>query len=126
MSNLKEIRSRIASVKSTKQITSAMKMVSAAKLKKTQAAVIHLRPYAYKLHSILRNLSKSLEGNQQNQYTRKEGKGRVLLIPISSNKGLCGAFNGNINKKPTELSAKSIMIPWRPQNFKYIPLVKVP
>ncbi len=103
MSNLKEIRTRIGSVKSTRQITSAMKMVSAAKLKKTQDVVIHLRPYAYKLHSILRDLSKSMEGNQQNQYTRQEGEGRVLLVPISSNKGLCGAFNANINKETNRI-----------------------
>lgn len=103
MANLKEIRTRVASVQSTKQITSAMKMVSAAKLRKAQDAIIQMRPYARKLQEILINLTESLEEGQDNVYgTTREVK-RVLLIIISSNKGLCGAFNSNVAKKTMQL-----------------------
>lgn len=100
MANLKEIRTRIASVKSTRQITSAMKMVSAAKLKKTQDTVINLRPYAGKLHQILFNINQNLKHEGENKYSRKEDiSGRILIVSITSNKGLCGAFNANIIKQ---------------------------
>ena len=98
MASLKEIRSRIASIKSTRQITSAMKMVSAAKLKKAQDAVINLRPYAGKLHEILFNINQSLNQSEENIYSRQEIPDRTLIVAITSNKGLCGAFNANINK----------------------------
>jgi F-type H+-transporting ATPase subunit gamma len=112
MASLKEIRSRIASVKSTRQITSAMKMVSAAKLRKAQDIIILMRPYAGKLRELLSNLSQSLENDQDNVYGRVREVNKVLLIAISSNKGLCGAFNSNIGKKviqllDTEYSAQS-------------------
>ena len=103
MSNLKEIRTRIASVKSTRQITSAMKMVSAAKLKKAQDAVINLRPYAGKLHQILFNINKSIENDDENIYSRKEIPEKILIVSITSNKGLCGAFNANVIKQVTTL-----------------------
>lgn len=103
MANLKEIRTRIASVKSTRQITSAMKMVSAAKLKKTQDTVIHLRPYAGKLHQILFNINQSIEQEEENIYSRKEDPERILIVSITSNKGLCGAFNANVIKKVNTL-----------------------
>ncbi len=99
MGNLKEIRTRIASVKSTKQITSAMKMVSAAKLKRAQDSVINLRPYARKLHHILSNINQSLENEEENIYSRKEKPEKILIISITSNKGLCGAFNTNVTKQ---------------------------
>ena len=98
MANLKEVRNRIVSVGSTMQITSAMKMVSAAKLKRAQDAVTQMRPYAEKLKEILSNVSGG-SGNSGNTFSRNtEGK-NVLLIPISSNRGLAGAFNANIIKK---------------------------
>lgn len=103
MGNLKEIRTRIASVKSTKQITSAMKMVSAAKLKKAQDAVINLRPYAGKLHHILSNINQSLENEEENIYSRPEIPEKILIIAITSNKGLCGAFNINVTKRALSL-----------------------
>jgi len=99
MSNLKEIRTRITSVKSTKQITSAMKMVSAAKLKKAQDAVINLRPYANKLHQILSNINQSLEKEEENIYSRPGTPEKILIISVTSNKGLCGAFNTNVTKQ---------------------------
>jgi|ERR1700741_866356 len=98
MANLKEVRNRIQSVGSTMQITSAMKMVSAAKLKRAQDAVTQMRPYANKLREILQNLSSSLNA-AENVYSRPtEGK-NVLLVVISSNRGLAGAFNSNVIKK---------------------------
>ena len=103
MGNLKEIRTRIASVKSTKQITSAMKMVSAAKLKKAQDAVIHLRPYAGKLHQILFDINQTIEQEEENIYSRKGIPDKILIVSITSNKGLCGAFNANVTKQVSNL-----------------------
>ncbi len=97
MANLKEIRNRITSVNSTKQITSAMKMVSAAKLKRAQDSITQMRPYAEKLTEILGNLSASLD-TSENVYAQQRDIKKVLLVPISSNRGLCGAFNANIFK----------------------------
>lgn len=98
MPNLKEIRSRITSVGSTMQITSAMKMVSAAKLKRAQDAVTRLRPYAGKLKDILGNLSATLDMSE-NALAENRGNKRVLIIAITSNRGLCGGFNNNIIKR---------------------------
>lgn len=98
MANLKEIRSRIVSVNSTKQITSAMKMVSAAKLHRAQAAIARMRPYAEKMQDILRNLSDSLDVSD-NIYGAERAPERVLIIAINSNRGLCGGFNNNVNRK---------------------------
>ena len=93
MANLKELRSRITSVGSTMQITSAMKMVSAAKLKRAQDAITQLRPYAQKLEEILVNVSATLDSSE-GQYSRQtDNVKKVLLVAISSNRGLCGAFN---------------------------------
>jgi F-type H+-transporting ATPase subunit gamma len=103
MANLKEIRNRIASVSSTMQITSAMKMVSAAKLKKAQDAITAMRPYASTLTELIQNLSGSLEGDAQNPYTHVREKQTVLVVAITSNRGLCGAFNANIIKKTRQL-----------------------
>jgi F-type H+-transporting ATPase subunit gamma len=96
--NLKEVRSRITSVGSTMQITSAMKMVSAAKLKRAQDAITQMRPYANKLQEILQNVSSSLDASE-NIYTRKGQQKNVLLVVISSNRGLAGGFNANVIKK---------------------------
>ena len=100
MAKLKIIRIRIASVKSTRQITSAMKMVSAAKLRKAQDKILRLRPYAQKLHEILIGLSQSLaETEVENIYGRTSAPEKILLVVITSNKGLCGAFNSNVIKE---------------------------
>ena len=103
MANLKEIRNRIASVSSTMQITSAMKMVSAAKLKKAQDAIIAMRPYANTLTKLIQNLSGNLEGDTQNPYTQVRTKQKTLIVSLTSNRGLCGAFNANIIKKTRQL-----------------------
>jgi F-type H+-transporting ATPase subunit gamma len=97
MANLKAIRIRITSVKSTRQITSAMKMVSAAKLRKAQDKIVRLRPYATKLHEILVGLSQSLADTEvENIYGRQSSPEKILLVVITSNRGLCGAFNANV------------------------------
>ena len=98
MANLKEIRNRITSVGSTMQITSAMKMVSAAKLKRAQDAVTQMRPYAGKLKEILENLSATLDLSE-NAYAEKREVKNVLLVGITSNRGLCGGFNNNVIKR---------------------------
>ena len=99
MANLKEIRNRITSVSSTMQITSAMKMVSAAKLKKAQDAITAMRPYAEKLTQLLQNLSSTLEGEVGGDFTKQREIKKVLMVAITSNRGLCGAFNSNIIKE---------------------------
>ena len=98
MANLKEIRNRITSIGSTMQITSAMKMVSAAKLKKAQDAITHMRPYANKLTELLQSLSATLEGEVGGVYSEQKEVSKVLLVPITSNRGLCGGFNSNVIK----------------------------
>lgn len=103
MANLKEIRIRISSVKSTRQITSAMKMVSAAKLKKAQDAILQMRPYARKLHDILIHLSGALENVEGNIYSAGRPTKSVLLVVITANRGLCGGFNSNVVKKTVDL-----------------------
>ncbi|MDG1850264.1 MAG: ATP synthase F1 subunit gamma [Flavobacteriales bacterium] len=105
MANLKEIRTRITSVASTMQITSAMKMVSAAKLKRAQDAITQIRPYAEKLREILVNISATLEGSSEGVYSQERDVKKVLIVAIASNRGLCGAFNANIFKA-TELRIK--------------------
>ena len=99
MANLKEIRNRITSVSSTMQITSAMKMVSAAKLKKAQDAITAMRPYAEKLTELLQNLSSTLDGDTGGEFTKQREIKKVLVIAITSNRGLCGAFNSNVIKE---------------------------
>lgn len=120
MPNLKEVRTRIASVKSTQQITSAMKMVAASKLRRAQNAIIQLRPYAAKLKEILQNLSTSLqEGDQTSAYSEQREPEKVLLIVVASNRGLCGAFNANVikaanrnieEKYPTQLAKGNLAL----------------
>ena len=103
MANLKEIRNRIASVSSTMQITSAMKMVSAAKLKKAQDAITAMRPYANKLTELLQSLSASLDGDAGSKFADNRAVNKVLVVAITSNRGLCGAFNSNIIKQSNVL-----------------------
>ena len=97
MANLKEVRNRISSVSSTQQITKAMKMVSAAKLKRATNAIVQLRPYANKLKELLSNLSASLEDGSSPFLQQREPV-RVLVVVVSSNRGLAGAFNANVIK----------------------------
>ena len=99
MANLKEIRNRISSVGSTMQITSAMKMVSAAKLKKAQDAITAMRPYADALTALLQNLSATLEGDSGSKFADEREVEKVLVVAITSNRGLAGAFNSNIVKE---------------------------
>ncbi len=105
MANLKEIRIRIASVISTRQITSAMKMVSAAKLKKAQDAVTNFRPYAFKMQEIMVNVASSVGRDADNVYAEdRDYWQQVLIVVITSNRGLCGAFNSNIIKEGFRLA----------------------
>ncbi len=103
MAGLKEIRTRISSVKTTRQVTSAMKMISAARLKKAQDAILQIRPYVNKLHHILISLGASLEDADESVYTQQREPEKILIVLVSSNRGLCGGFNMNIAKKSVEL-----------------------
>ncbi len=105
MAGLKEIRTRISSIKTTRQVTSAMKMVSAAKLKRAQDAIIHFRPYASKLYQILSDIARSSECLSGSDWCAPREVKRVLLVVISSNRGLCGGFNMNIAKQTEILIA---------------------
>lgn len=105
MPNLKEVRIRITSVNSTRQITSAMKMVSAAKFKKAQTAIVQMRPYANKLKEILENLSAGL-GSSEGVYSAERNVKNVLIVAFTSNRGLCGAFNANVIKETRNLSLR--------------------
>ncbi len=115
MANLKEIRNRISSIGSTMKITSAMKMVSAAKLKKAQDAITAMRPYANKLTELLQNLSATLDSNDGGVYTEQREVNKVLIVAITSNRGLCGSFNSSVIKKvrniiTTQYAGKEVSI----------------
>ena len=117
MANLKAIRIRIVSVKSTRQITSAMKMVSAAKLRKAQDKIVRLRPYANKLHEILVGLTQSLADTEvENVYGRRSSPEKVLLVVITSNRGLCGAFNSNVIKETRRVLAEKYSVQYSKGN----------
>ncbi|NQX86901.1 MAG: ATP synthase F1 subunit gamma [Flavobacteriaceae bacterium] len=107
MANLKEIRNRISSVSSTMQITSAMKMVSAAKLKKAQDAITAMRPYANKLTELLQSLSATLDAESGSKFAEQRTVNNVLVVAITSNRGLCGAFNTNVLKQVTKLTEET-------------------
>jgi F-type H+-transporting ATPase subunit gamma len=107
MANLKEIRNRIASVGSTMQITSAMKMVSAAKLKKAQDAITAMRPYSEKLTELLQNLSATLDSDSGSSFAQQREVNKVLVVAITSNRGLAGAFNTNIIKASKALNEET-------------------
>lgn len=105
MASLKEIRRRISSVKSTRQITSAMKMVAAARLRKAQDKIVKLRPYASKLHELLVGISIRIEESENvNIYSRSSEDEKVLLIVVTSNRGLCGSFNMNVIKETMRIT----------------------
>jgi len=113
MPSLKEVRIRIASVKSTRQITSAMKMVSASKLRRAQNAILTMRPYSSKLMHIMQDLSHDLEGSDEGVYGNDRGEHKVLLVPITSNRGLCGAFNTNVVKETINLINGRFSAQWK-------------
>ncbi|MGL4598764.1 MAG: ATP synthase F1 subunit gamma [Bacteroidia bacterium] len=119
MPSLKEVRNRITSVSSTQQITSAMKMVSAAKLRRAQDAITQMRPYATKLREILENLSASLDSSE-GVYSKQRDVKNVLLVVITSNRGLAGAFNANIVKAAT----RSIRENYAGSNIHYLSIGK--
>tara|TARA_R110000796_G_scaffold96719_4_gene203307 strand:+ start:90512 stop:91387 length:876 start_codon:yes stop_codon:yes gene_type:complete len=98
MANLKEVKERIKSVSSTQQITRAMKMVAAAKLRRAQDKIIQLRPYSEKLSAILANVSAGNSDESMTTYAQERDVKNVLIVPVTSDRGLCGAFNSNINK----------------------------
>ena len=120
MANLKEIRTRISSVQSTRQITNAMKMVSASKLKRAQDAIVQIRPYANKLQEILANVSDSLVGDEDNLYSQVREIEKVLFVVITSNKGLCGAFNSNITKAALTLANEEYANQVRSGNLHFL------
>jgi F-type H+-transporting ATPase subunit gamma len=103
MPNLKEVKNRIISVKSTQQITKAMKMVAAAKMRKAQDKIIKLRPYANKLQALLDNITLTLQNDVPDQYSIEREVNKVLVVAITSDRGLCGAFNTNVTKATLQL-----------------------
>lgn len=103
MPNLKEVRIRINSVNSTRQITSAMKMVAASKLRKAQNAIFNMRPYAQKLQHIMQDLSSDMEDSDEGLYSAIRSEEKILIVTITSNRGLCGAFNSNVVKSAINL-----------------------
>jgi len=126
MANLKAIRVRLSSVKSTRQITSAMKMVAAAKLRKAQDAIVQLRPYAEKLNEILIGLNTALRDTEiENIYAeRKNSHGRVLLVVVTSNKGLCGGFNANVIRDTRRLIQEKYIEEFRRGDLWFMPVGK--
>jgi F-type H+-transporting ATPase subunit gamma len=123
MANLKEVRNRISSVSSTQQITKAMKMVSAAKLKRATNAIVQLRPYANKLSGLLANLSASLEDGAS-PYLQEREPVRVLVVVVSSNRGLAGAFNANVIKAANNLIAEKYSEQLRAGNVSIVSIGK--
>jgi len=125
MANLKAIRIRITSFKSTRQITSAMKMVSAAKLRKAQDKIVRLRPYANKLHEMLVNLSQSLaESEVENIYGRVSPPEKVLIVVVTSNRGLCGAFNTNVINETRRIISEKYADQYRKGNLSLLTIGK--
>jgi F-type H+-transporting ATPase subunit gamma len=103
MPSLKEVKNRITSVISTQQITKAMKMVAAAKLRRSQDRIIQMRPFAQKLNSILQNLSSAQLSDNDNWYTQVREEKKILIVAVSSDRGLCGSFNSNVFKGVNKL-----------------------
>ncbi len=122
MANLKDIRTRISSVKSTRQITNAMKMVSASKLRKAQNAITQLRPYANKLNEILSRLSEVKGSSSDNIYATEREEKNVLIVAISSNRGLCGPFNSSVVKRVMDLANNQYSEQHKNGNLKIITL----
>lgn len=123
MANLKEVRNRIGSVNSTQQITKAMKMVSAAKLKRATNAIVELRPYANKLKELLANLSSSLEDGAS-PFLQQREPNKVLIVAVTSNRGLAGAFNANVIKTTNNLIAEKYSEQFKAGNVSIIAIGK--
>ena len=104
MASLKEVRTRIESVNSTKQITSAMRMVAASKLRKSQNAILTMRPYASKLRELMQNLAVHMGDSEMVKYADQRQPEKILLVPVTSNRGLCGAFNTSIIRQTIKLA----------------------
>jgi len=125
MANLKAIRIRISSVKSTRQITAAMKMVSAAKLRRAQDKIVRLRPYVNKLQEILTGLNESLaEAEVENIYARVSPPEKILLVVITSNRGLCGAFNSSVIKETRRVINEKYSDQFKNGNLTILPIGK--
>lgn len=122
MANLKEVRTRIQSVKSTQQITKAMKMVAASKLRKAQDAILRMRPYVKKLSRILENATNSLAGEQKSEYSVERNVEKVLVVVITSDRGLCGAFNTNSIKAGLSLIQEKYQDQERKNQLWILPL----
>ena len=124
MASLKEVKSRIASVTSTQQITKAMKMVAAAKLRKAQDRIVQMRPYSRKLSEILQNVSSDNDGNVVNPYAEERVADKVLLVVVTSDKGLCGPFNSNVFKATTQRIQEQYSQAWDSGNLTIMPIGK--
>ncbi len=124
MANLKEVRTRIQSVKSTQQITKAMKMVAASKLRRAQDAILQMRPYVEKLSGILENTIASLEGSHQSEYSVAREVEKTLVVVITSDRGLCGAFNTNAIKSALSLIEEKYQQQETSNNLWILPIGK--
>lgn len=120
MAGLKDIRNRITSVKSTRQITSAMKMVSAAKLKKVQDRLLQIKPYSTKLNEVLVEVCAASKENIVNIYSETRSPEKVLVVLMTSNRGLCGAFNANICKKAVQHAHDNYQMQIEKHNLKFL------
>lgn len=124
MPSLKEVKNRINSVVSTQQITKAMKMVAAAKLRKSQDRVLQMRPFAQKLSYLLQNLSAADSGDGDNWYSRVREEKKILIVAISSDRGLCGSFNSNVYKGVAKLIQDKYSAQFKSGNIAILPLGK--
>ncbi|WP_456459595.1 ATP synthase F1 subunit gamma [Reichenbachiella sp.] len=124
MANLKEVKNRISSVTSTQQITSAMKMVAAAKLKRAQDKITQMRPYSQKLTGLLQNVSAGMEDSSDNIYGQEREVNNVLLVVVSSDRGLCGAFNNNVFKATVNLIEEKYSYESKHDGVHILPLGK--
>ncbi len=124
MANLKEVRIRIASVISTQQITKAMKMVSAAKLRRAQDAIVQMRPYAAKLREMMENISDSLDSSTGGVFAKARPVNKVLIIAVNSNRGLCGGFNTNINRAVNKMVREEYAAQAKEGNVKVLAIGK--
>ena len=124
MANLKEVKNRISSVTSTQQITKAMKMVAAAKLKRAQDRITQMRPYVQKLSEILQNVSAAASENVHNEYAEEKTGNKILVVPITSDKGLCGAFNSNVFRSGANFIATNFGSELQNGNVDFLPIGK--
>ncbi|MBX2985379.1 MAG: ATP synthase F1 subunit gamma [Bacteroidia bacterium] len=124
MGSLKEVRGRIASTISTQQITKAMKLVSATKLRKAQTGIMQMRPYEKALSNILQNLSDSVDDERLSAFFKHKEKNKTLLIVVTSDRGLCGAFNANVIKKVKSLISGSHKALYENKQLEIMPIGK--